>query len=95
MSQFLYTAKTADAAATALHNQVLPLYKKLDIPVESILTDNGTEFYELLEALQADVDEWLHRYNYPSPQLPAPAPRLPKHGKPPLRDHQRISVKCW
>lgn len=40
----MHTAKTADAAATALHNQVLPLYEKLDIPVESILTDNRTEF---------------------------------------------------
>lgn len=119
---FLHTAKTADAAATALHNEVLPLYEKLDIEVESILTDNGTEFcggeehsyelylelndiehrttkvgrpqtngfverfnrtfqdeflkkvgrtqlYESLDALQADVDKWLHHYNYERPHL--------------------------
>jgi len=38
----LHTATTADAAAAALHKEVLPLYEKLE--VESTLADNGTEF---------------------------------------------------
>lgn len=41
---FLHTSKQPEAAVAVLHNDVLPFYQDLDIPVEKILTDNGREF---------------------------------------------------
>jgi transposase InsO family protein len=32
------------SADDALHNDVLPFYRNLDLPVKSVLTDNGREF---------------------------------------------------
>ena len=40
----LYTHKTALTAADILIDMVLPYYKKLNIPVVNILTDNGSEY---------------------------------------------------
>jgi transposase InsO family protein len=116
----LHTDKQAAAAATVVHNDVLPFYEQQQLSVRTILTDNGTEFcgtpehpyelflalcevehrrtkpkrpqtngfverfirtvkeeffedvrrrklYESLDELQADLDEWLHYYNYERP----------------------------
>ena len=116
----LHTDKQAAAAATVLHNDVLPFYAQQQRPVRSMLTDNGTEFcgtpehpyelylalcgiehrrtkpnspqtngfverfirtvkeeffadvrrrklFESLDELQADLDEWLHYYNFERP----------------------------
>lgn len=40
----LYTAKLPECAAHLLHNDVLPFYRALGIPVSAVLTDNGKEF---------------------------------------------------
>lgn len=55
----LYTSKAPITAADILNSCVLPFYEEEGVPVENILTDNGTEFkgtfekhsYELLLAL--------------------------------------------
>jgi transposase InsO family protein len=39
---FLHVSK--QAAVAVLHNDVLPFYRNLDLPVGAILTDNGREF---------------------------------------------------
>src|ERR671912_635163 len=105
------------AVVEVLHNDVLPFYARLDLPISAVLTDNGREFcgterhpyelylalndiehrktrvgsprtngfverfngtvldeffrptmrrrlYESVEALQADLDAWLHHYNH-------------------------------
>ena len=41
---FLHTSKQPEAAVALLHNDVLPFYQKMGLPVETILTDNGREF---------------------------------------------------
>ena len=41
---FLHTTKQPEAAAAVLHNDVFPFYREKDIPVKTILTDNGREF---------------------------------------------------
>lgn len=41
---FLHTSKQPEAAVAVLHNDVLPFYEALAIPVEKVLTDNGREF---------------------------------------------------
>ena len=41
---FLHVSKQPEAAVAVLHNDVLPFYEKLDLPVKAILTDNGREF---------------------------------------------------
>jgi transposase InsO family protein len=41
---FLHTSKQPEAAVAVLHNDVLPFYESLAIPVEKVLTDNGREF---------------------------------------------------
>lgn len=41
---FLHTSKQPEAAVAVLHNDVLPFYEALSIPVEKVLTDNGREF---------------------------------------------------
>jgi transposase InsO family protein len=119
---FLHVSKQPEAAVAVLHNDVLPFYRRLDLPVTTILTDNGREFcgterhpyqlylalndiehrktkvgspktngfverfngtvlaeffrptmrshlYESVEALQADLDGWLHHYNHERPHL--------------------------
>jgi transposase InsO family protein len=117
---FLHTSKQSEAAATVLHNDVLPFYKARGLAVKAVLTENGREFcgkedhpyelylalndiehrhtqvrrpqtngfverfqrtvldeffriafrttlYEAVGALQADLDAWLHEYNYERP----------------------------
>ncbi len=55
---FLHVSKQPEAAVAVLHNDVLPFYRKLDLRVGAVLTDNGREFcgtethpYELYLAL--------------------------------------------
>jgi transposase InsO family protein len=119
---FLHVSKQPEAAVAVLHNDVLPFYAKLDLPISALLTDNGREFcgterhpyelylalndvehrktrvgsprtngfverfngtvleeffrptmrsrlYDSVEALQADLDAWLHHYNHERPHL--------------------------
>jgi transposase InsO family protein len=119
---FLHVSKQPEAAVAVLHNDVLPFYQELDLPIKAVLTDNGREFcgterhpyelylalndiqhrktkvgspktngfverfngtileeffkpkmretfYETVEALQADLDAWLHHYNRDRPHL--------------------------
>jgi transposase InsO family protein len=119
---FLHVSKQPEAAVAVLHNDVLPFYARLDLPVGALLTDNGREFcgterhpyelylalndiahrktrvgsprtngfverfngtvleeffrptmrsrlYDSVEALQADLDAWLHHYNHERPHL--------------------------
>ena len=40
----LYTSKKQETAADVLYDKVLPFYDENQIPVENILTDNGTEY---------------------------------------------------
>jgi transposase InsO family protein len=117
----LYTSKRQETTADILYDRVLPFYQSQGLPVEAILTDNGTEYkgrpmvhlyeiflelndiehrytkvanprtngfverfnrtvldeffrtafrkklYESLPALQKDLDDWIHRYNYDRP----------------------------
>ena len=55
---FLHVSRQPEAAVAVLHNEVLPFYRGLDLPVAAVLTDNGREFcgterhpYELYLAL--------------------------------------------
>ena len=41
---FLHVSKQPEAAVAVLHNDVLPFYRNLDLPVRAVLTDNGREF---------------------------------------------------
>ena len=41
---FLHVSKQPEAAVAVLHNDVLPFYRKLQLSVKAILTDNGREF---------------------------------------------------
>ena len=119
---FLHVSKQPEAAVAVLHNEVLPFYARLGLPVSAVLTDNGREFcgterhpyelylalndiehrktrvrtprtngfverfngtvleeffrpamhqklFESVEALQADLDAWLHHYNHERPHL--------------------------
>ena len=119
---FLHVSKQPEAAVAVLHNDVLPFYEKLELPVGAVLTDNGREFcgterhpyelylalndiehrktkvrsprtngfverfngtileeffrpvmhttlFESVEALQAELDGWLHHYNHERPHL--------------------------
>lgn len=119
---FLHVSKQPEAAVAVLHNDVLPFYEKLDLPVKAVLTDNGREFcgteahpyelyldlngiehrktkvktprtngfverfnrtvldeffrrkmretfYESVETLQDDLDDWLEHYNTQRPHL--------------------------
>lgn len=65
---FLYPSKQPEAAVAVVHNEVLPFYAGQQLPVQAILTDNGTEFcgtpehpYELYLALN-DIE---HRRTQP------------------------------
>ena len=119
---FLHVSKQPEAAVAVLHNDVLPFYARLDLPIGAVLTDNGREFcgterhpyelylalndiahrktkvgsprtngfverfngtvleeffrptmrrrlYQSVDALQADLDAWLHHYNHERPHL--------------------------
>lgn len=117
----LYTSKRQETTADILYDRVLPFYQNHGLPVQAILTDNGTEYkgrpmihlyeiflelndiehrktkvanprtngfverfnrtvldeffrtafrkklYESLDALQKDLDDWIHTYNYERP----------------------------
>ena len=41
---FLHVSKQPEAAVAVLHNEVLPFYRQLDLPLKAVLTDNGREF---------------------------------------------------
>jgi transposase InsO family protein len=41
---FLHASKPPEAAVAVLHNDVLPFYRELVLPVQALLTDNGCEF---------------------------------------------------
>ena len=41
---FLHVSKQPEAAVAVLHNEVLPFYRQLEMPVKAVLTDNGREF---------------------------------------------------
>ena len=41
---FLHVSKQPEAAVAVLHNDVLPFYRNLDLPVRAVLTNNGREF---------------------------------------------------
>jgi transposase InsO family protein len=43
---FLHVAKQPEAAVAVLHNDEIPFYRNLDLPVGAVLTDNGREFCE-------------------------------------------------
>jgi transposase InsO family protein len=68
---FLHVSKQPEAAVAVLHNDVLPFYQKLDLQVQTILTDNGREFcgterhpYELYLALN-DIEHRKTRVGSP------------------------------
>lgn len=68
---FLHTTKQPEAAATVLHNDVLPFYADRSLPVNAVLTDNGREFcgtdnhpYELYLALN-DIEHRRTRVRTP------------------------------
>ena len=41
---FLHVSKQPEAAVAVLHNDVVPFYARLDLPISAVLTDNGREF---------------------------------------------------
>jgi transposase InsO family protein len=68
---FLHVSKQPEAAVAVLHNDVLPFYQGLDLPVGAVLTDNGREFcgterhpYELYLALN-DIEHRRTRVGTP------------------------------
>jgi len=68
---YIHTGKLPEHAAAILHNDVLPLYKQWQIPVNAILTDNGREYcgkehhaYELYLALN-DIEHRTTRIKRP------------------------------
>jgi transposase InsO family protein len=62
----LYTAKLPITAADLLNDRVLPFYEKEKVPVNAILTDNGTEFKGKLEShpyeLFLELNDIEHRF---------------------------------
>ena len=69
---FLHVTKQPEAAVAVLHNDVLPFYRNLDLPVAAVLTDNGREFcgterhpYELYLALN-EIEHRTTRVGSPS-----------------------------
>ena len=68
---FLHVSKQPEAAVAVVHNDVLPFYAKLDLPVKAVLTDNGREScgterhpYELYLALN-DIEHRKTRVGTP------------------------------
>lgn len=41
---FLHVSKQPEAEVPVLHNDVLPFYRRLELEVKAVLTDNGREF---------------------------------------------------
>ena len=41
---FLHVSKQPEAAVAVLHNDVLPFYRRFDLAVKAVHTDNGREF---------------------------------------------------
>jgi transposase InsO family protein len=41
---FVHLGKSSDYAVAIVHNEVLPFFKKIQIPLSAILTDNGREY---------------------------------------------------
>jgi hypothetical protein len=60
---FLHVSKQPEAAVAVLHNDVVPFYARLDLPIGAVLTDNGREFCGT-----EDLDAWLH-CNHERPHL--------------------------
>ncbi len=62
----LYTSKRPETATDMLNDRVLPFYQDQGLPVEAILTDNGTEYkgrpmihlYEIF----LEFNEIIHKY---------------------------------
>jgi transposase InsO family protein len=68
---FLHVSKQPEAAVAVLHNDVVPFYARLDLPIGAVLTDNGREFcgterhpYELYLALN-DIEHRKTRVGSP------------------------------
>jgi transposase InsO family protein len=68
---FLHVSKQPEAAVAVLHNDVVPFYARLDLPIGAVLTDNGGEFcgterhpYELYLALN-DIEHRKTRVGSP------------------------------
>lgn len=68
---FLHVSKQPEAAVAVLHNDVLPFYAQLELPIGAVLTDNGREFcgterhpYELYLALN-DIEHRKTRVGSP------------------------------
>ena len=78
---FLHVSKQPEAAVAVMHNDVVPFYAELDLPISAILTDNGREFcgtathpYELYLAL----NETEHRKTkVGSPKTPVSSADIP------------------
>ena len=80
---FLHVSKQPEAAVAVLHNEVLPFYRNLDLPVRAVLTDNGREFcgterhpYELYLALN-EIEHRTTRVGYPRPMASSSASTAP------------------
>jgi transposase InsO family protein len=61
---FVHVSRQPEAAVAVLHNDVMPFYAKLDLPVHAILTDNDREFCGTErhpEALYLALDDIAHR----------------------------------
>jgi transposase InsO family protein len=68
---FLHVSKQPEAAVAVLHNDVLPFYAQLELPIGALLTDNGCEFcgterhpYELYLSLN-DIEHRTTRVGSP------------------------------
>jgi transposase InsO family protein len=78
---FLHVSKQPEAAVAVLHNDVLPFYAKLGLPVSAVLTDNGREFcgterhpYELYLAL-GDIEH--RKTKVRTPRTPVSSADIP------------------
>ena len=79
---FLHVSKQPEAAVAVLHNDVLPFYRNLGLPVGAVLTDNGREFcgrpdqhpYELFLQLEGIAHKTI-RVGRPQSTLPAACAR--------------------
>jgi transposase InsO family protein len=61
---FVHVSRQPEEAVAVPHNDVLPFYAKLDLPVHAILTDNDREFCGTerhLEVLYVALDDIAHR----------------------------------
>ena len=101
---FLHVSKQPEAAVAVLHNDVLPFYDKLGLPVRAVLTDNGREFcgterhpYELYLALN-DIEHRKTRVRTPAPTASSSASTAPcwrsSSGRPCTRSCSTASRPC-